>query len=79
MIRMPLPWLVFTALAIFLAGILLVWIGYEIAKRRREALRRRDWICCRMCSFHFKADPAEALPACPQCGGRNEHIPASLL
>lgn len=79
MIRMPLPWLVFTALVIFLAGILLVWIGYEIAKRRSEAVRRRDWIRCRLCAFHFKADPAEALPVCPQCGGRNEHIPASLL
>jgi uncharacterized paraquat-inducible protein A len=79
MIRMPLPWLVFTALVIFLAGIVLVWIGYEIAKRRREAARRRHWIACRACSFHFKAEPSESLPVCPQCGARNEHTPASLL
>ena len=56
MIRMPLPWLVFTALVIFLAGIVLVWIGYEIARRHREARRRLHWIACRVCSFHFKAE-----------------------
>ncbi len=79
MIRMPLPWLVFTALVIFLAGIVIVWIGYEIARRHREVKRRRDWIACRLCSFHFKAEPAEPLPECPQCRARNEHTPASLL
>lgn len=79
MIRMPLPWLVFTALVIFLAGIVLVWIGYEIARRWQEARRRRHSIACRVCSFHFKADPAEELPVCPQCGARNERTPASLL
>ena len=79
MIRMPLPWLVFVALGIFLAGIIVVWIGYEIARRNLEAKRRRHWICCRVCSFHFKANPGEPLPVCPQCGSQNEHIPASLL
>ncbi len=79
MIRMELQWLVFTALFIFLAGILLVWVGYEIARRRRVALRHRHWICCRVCSFHFKADPREELPVCPQCGAANEHLPAPLL
>lgn len=79
MIRMPLPWLVFTALVIFLAGIVLVWIGYEIVRRQREAHRLRDWIFCRLCSFRFKAEPTERLPVCPQCGSRNEHVPASLI
>jgi len=79
MIRMPLPWLVFTALVIFLAGIVIVWIGYEIARRHRETRRRQHWIACRLCSFHFKAEPAETLPVCPQCGAKNEHTPASLL
>ena len=79
MIRMQLPWLVFTALFIFLAGILIVWVGYEIVRRRRVAERHRHWICCRACSFHFKADPADNLPLCPQCGARNEHTPAPLL
>ncbi len=79
MIRMQLPWLVFTALFIFLAGILIVWVGYEIARRRQVAKRHRHWICCRACSFHFKAEPADPLPLCPQCGARNEHTPAPLL
>jgi hypothetical protein len=79
MIRMELPWLVFTALFIFLAWIVLVWIGYEIARRRQAAVRHRHWIRCRVCSFHFKADPKNTLPACPQCGAANEHLPAALL
>jgi len=79
MIRMQLPWLVFTALFIFLAGILIVWIGYEIAHRCRVAERHRHWIRCRVCSFHFQADPADKLPTCPQCGAQNEHIPAPLI
>ena len=79
MIRMELPWLVFMALLIFLAGIVLVWIGYEIARRRRVAERHRHWICCRVCSFHFKADPNQKLPVCPQCGSANEHLPATLI
>ena len=79
MIRMELQWLVFTALFIFLAGILLVWVGYEIARRRRHAARHLHWIRCRVCAFHFKADPKEELPTCPQCGAGNEHIPAPLL
>jgi uncharacterized paraquat-inducible protein A len=79
MIRMQLPWLVFTALFIFLAGILIVWIGYEIARRRRVTERHRHWIRCAVCSFHFKANPTEKLPICPQCGSSNEHIPAPLI
>jgi uncharacterized paraquat-inducible protein A len=76
---MQLPWLVFTALFIFLSGILLVWVGYEIARRRKVAQTHQHWICCHLCSFHFKADPADSLPRCPQCGGLNEHIPAPLI
>jgi hypothetical protein len=76
MIRMQLPWLVFTALLLFLVGIFLVWIGYEVARRRRERLRHRHWIQCPVCAFQYKAVPGEDLPRCPQCGGLNERSPA---
>ena len=73
MIRMPLPWLVFTALFIFLAGILFTWICYEIARRRVEARKLRKWTQCPVCAFQYKVDPLQGVLRCPQCGGLNEH------
>ena len=73
MIRMPLPWLVFTALFIFLAGILLTWICYEIARRRLETRRLRAWTQCPVCAFQYKVDTSLSVLRCPQCGGLNEH------
>ena len=78
MIRMQLPWLVFTALLIFLVGIFLVWIGYEIARRRREGLRLRHWIQCPVCALQYKAEPGTKLPRCPQCGSLNERLPVRI-
>ena len=75
MIRMPLPWLVFTALFIFLAGILFTWICYEIVRRRREARKFRLWTRCPICAFQYKADPDARIQIGPQCGSKNEHIP----
>jgi predicted RNA-binding Zn-ribbon protein involved in translation (DUF1610 family) len=75
MIRMPLPWLVFIALFIFLAGIILAWICYELSRRRREARKLRNWTQCPVCAFQYKSDPAARIMNCPQCGGKNEHRP----
>ena len=74
MIRIPLPWLVFTGLLIFLAGIYFVWICYEIARRIQEATRRRHCIRCRLCSYEFHGTPESQLPRCPQCGTPNERF-----
>ncbi|MEI8294577.1 MAG: hypothetical protein WCG66_11455 [bacterium] len=79
MIRLPLLWLVFTALFIFLSGILLTWICYEIAHRRREARKLRGWTRCTLCAFHFKAEPSARLQICPQCGAKNEYSPIKPL
>ena len=75
MIRMPLPWLVFTALFIFLAGILFTWICYEISRQRRESRKLRTWTYCPICAFQYKADPSARLQRCPQCSSKNEHLP----
>jgi hypothetical protein len=75
MIRMPLPWLVFTALFIFLAGIIFTWICYEISRRRRESRKLRAWTQCPICAFQYKAEPSARIQRCPQCGGKNEHLP----
>jgi len=74
MIRIPLPWLVFTGLLVFLAGIYFVWICYAIAGRIQEATRRRDCIRCRLCSYEFHRMLDSPLPRCPQCGTGNERV-----
>ena len=79
MIHLPLPWLVFTALFIFLAGILVVWVGYEISRRRREAHALRHWTSCRICSYKFRTDGPGELPRCPQCGAPNTREPLRIF
>jgi rubredoxin len=76
---MELPWLVFTAMLTFLAGVVLVWIGYEILRRWRQREVLRHWIQCHVCSFRYKADPSDPLPRCRQCGSANEHIPVRFF
>ena len=73
MIRMPLRWVVFTALSIFLAGILFTWICYEIARCRREAQKLRSWTQCPVCTFQYKIDPSQSVLHYAQSGGLNEH------
>ena len=79
MIRMPLQWLVFTALFIFLTGILFTWICYEIGRRRREASQFRSWTRCPICAFQYKANREARIQKCPQCGSKNENIPISPI
>jgi predicted RNA-binding Zn-ribbon protein involved in translation (DUF1610 family) len=75
MIRMPLPWLVFTALFIFLAGIFFTWLCYETIRRRRESRKLRAWTQCPLCAFQYKGTPSKNLQTCPQCGAKNESRP----
>lgn len=79
MIRMPLPWLVFSALFIFLAGILFTWICYEFARRKRERARLQAWTRCPVCAFQHKILRMQRLHPCPQCGALNEHQTIKIL
>ena len=73
MIRMPLQWLVFSALFIFLAGIIFTWICYEIGRRRREKQKLREWTKCPVCAFQHKMPFSQTIHSCPQCGALNEY------
>ena len=72
MIPLELSWLVFTGLLVMLAGIVLVWIGYEILRRAREASIFRGKVRCALCAFLYAPETGVDLPACPQCGHKNE-------
>ena len=79
MISIPLPWLVFTALIVFLAGIFFVWICYEIARKRQAAKGRKNLIRCHLCAREFFAEKLDSLPQCPYCGSPNEHVAQRLF
>jgi hypothetical protein len=79
MIPISIPWLVFAALIVFLAGIFFVWICYEIARKRHAANDRKDFIQCHLCARKFTAERLVSLPLCPYCGSPNEHIPPRLF
>lgn len=79
MIRLTLPWLVFTALSLFLTGILLAWIGYAIARRRAEKHKLLAWTACNVCAFQYKDATSPTPSRCPQCGSLNEHHPLNAV
>ena len=72
MIPITLPWFVFLYLALFLAGILILWIGYEMIRKRRANTIARDRVFCRICGSRYtETSPADLL-SCPSCGSLNE-------
>jgi uncharacterized paraquat-inducible protein A len=63
MIRLDPAWFVLFYLLFFLSVILLVWIAFEI-QRRKFAVRKREGTSeCRVCGMIFKH-----APTCPRCG-----------
>ncbi|MBE2204790.1 MAG: hypothetical protein IAE94_10675 [Chthoniobacterales bacterium] len=72
MIRIELTWLVFVCLLVFLSGIFIVWIGYEVARRRAASRSLAKRLRCRVCSMEFSDASQVVLPACPRCGSLNE-------
>lgn len=70
MIPVPFSWFVFLYLAVFLAGILILWVGYGWKCARASRRAARSMVLCRICGSRYA--PAEALSECPACGSRNE-------
>ena len=74
MIRVELQWLVFVYLLVFLAGIFVIWIAYEMARRNRERRSLQHRVQCALCGAQFEDRSSIALPRCPRCGSLNERI-----
>jgi RNA polymerase subunit RPABC4/transcription elongation factor Spt4 len=72
MIQITLSWFVFLDLALFLAGVLILWLGYELIRKRRANLIARDRVFCRICSSRYTDTSASDLLHCPVCGSLNE-------
>jgi len=72
MIPITLSWFVCLYLAVFLAGILILWIGYEILQKRHANAIKRDRIFCRICGSRYTDISSETLLRCPVCSSLNE-------
>jgi hypothetical protein len=70
MIPVPFNWFVFLYLAVFLCGILILWMGYAWKCARAAKRDGRMMILCRICGSRYV--PAQSLSECPACGSRNE-------
>lgn len=72
MIQITLSWFVCLYLVLSLVGILVLWIGYEMIRKRHANSIARDRIFCRICgTLHTDTSPADLL-VCPVCGSKNE-------
>jgi len=72
MISITLPWFVFLYLSLFLAGILILWIGYEMIRKRHSNAIARDRVFCRICGSRYTDTTTSDLLNCPVCGSLNE-------
>jgi len=72
MIPITLPWFVFLYLALFLAGILILWIGYEIIRKRHTNSIAKNRLFCRICGSRYTDTSTAELLNCPACGSLND-------
>jgi hypothetical protein len=72
MIPITLSWFVFVYLAVFLAAIFILWIGYEMLLHRRSNAIARNRVFCRICGSRYTDISSAELIHCPSCGSLNE-------
>jgi rRNA maturation endonuclease Nob1 len=72
MIPVTFSWFVCIDLAVFLAGILILWVGYETICKRRANSVRRDHVFCRICGSRYTDISGKEVLRCPVCGSLNE-------
>jgi hypothetical protein len=72
MIPITLSWFVFLYLALFLAVMLVLWLGYEIIRKRHADVIAGDRVFCRICGSRYTDTSAADLLNCPACGSLNE-------
>ena len=79
MISITLSWFVCLYLAVFLAGILILWIGYEMLRKRHANAMKRDRVFCRICGSRYTDTTETTLLRCPVCGSLNERTSSQNL
>ena len=72
MIPITLSWFVCLYLAVPLAGILILWIGYEMIRKRKANEMIRSRVFCRICGSRYTDTSKDDLLKCPSCGSLND-------
>jgi len=72
MIPITLSWFVCVYLALFLAAVLILWIGYEILRNRHANIISRNRVFCRICGSRYTDGSTNDLLRCPVCESLNE-------
>lgn len=68
MIHVTFAWFILFYLLVFLATIFTVWIGYEMARRKREMKSLQHRVRCGICCAEFEDRTTNPVPQCPRCG-----------
>ncbi len=69
---MPVDLVIFSYLAVLLAGLSCVGVYYEFRRKRFEPEPSEDHIFrCERCAFVYTDDPDVDRSRCPQCGTTN--------
>jgi hypothetical protein len=72
MIPVTLSWFVCFYLTLFLAGVLILWLGYEMVRKRHANSMSRIRVFCRICGSRYTDETAGDLLRCPVCKSLNE-------
>lgn len=72
MISISFPLFVAIYLAMFLAGVLILWLGYEWVRRRQAKRTARNHVFCRICGSRYTDKSFLDVLDCPVCGSWNE-------
>jgi len=73
MLSLTLAWFVFIYLTIFLAGILVLWIGYEMLRKYLSSTSSSQHFLCRICGASLTKPETNTILSCPSCGSLNEY------
>ncbi len=79
MISLSLGHLVFGYASGLVVVLLLLWLRREFFRARREGRRKPRALRCALCGTLYENPTPEPLPACPQCGQRNERLSPSVI
>ena len=74
MISVPLSFLIFIYLFIFLNTVFFIWLWNIWSRSRQEKASLRHRLRCTICAFEFEDRSDTLLPRCPRCGSLNERF-----
>lgn len=72
MIRVSPAQLILVYLCLILCAVLVVWLGSDLLRKRRERLARKHKILCSICGAVYEDRGEHALSKCPECESMNE-------